>query len=91
MASPSSFQLGWLDANMYSQQNQDLLKKIREINPGALEYAEKDEFLRFLRSSLSDPRPCVLIVSGAFGEKLVPEIVERENIVSIYVYCGNRS
>ena len=91
MAQSTSLQLAWLDGNIYSDENKELLKKIREINRDAMEFNEEEECLRFLGRGVGDPRRFIFIVSGALGEKMVPKIEEHQNVLSIYVYCGNRA
>lgn len=90
MSSPPTLQLAWLDANMYSQENQELLKKIREIHPGTMEFVEKEECERFLGRELPSIRRFIFIVSGKLSEELIREVQNRQDIVSIYVYCGYR-
>jgi hypothetical protein len=88
MAHAKKIHFAWLDANMYTEDNKQLLKKIREINDECMEFTEEDECLRFLGRGVADPRRFIFIVSGQFGEKLRSEIYERENILSVYVFCG---
>jgi hypothetical protein len=90
MTDSPSIHFAWLDASMYSDDNKKLLRKIRGINSETMEFQEEDECLRFLGRGVADPRQFIFIVSGALGEKLVPDIQERENVLSIYVYCGWR-
>ena len=90
MATPPSLQLAWLDANIYSQENQNLLKQIREISPDAMVFIDKDECLRSLGRGVANTRRFIFIVSGKLSEGLVPDMQEQQNIVSIYVYCGWR-
>jgi hypothetical protein len=90
MTDSTGLHFTWLDGNMYSDDNKKLLRKIRGINNETMEFVEEDECLRFLGRGVADPRQFVFIVNGGFGEKLVPEIQERENVLSIYVYCGWR-
>jgi hypothetical protein len=90
MSDSTGLHFAWLDANMYSDDNKQLLKKIRGINKETMEFTEEDECLRFLGRGVGDPRQFVFIVSGNLGEKLVPDIQERDNVRSIYIYCGWR-
>lgn len=80
----------WLDADMYNEQNKQLLKEIRQINSETMEFTEEAECLRFLGRGVANQRKFVFIVSGRLGEKLVPNLYEHENIISIYIYCANR-
>jgi hypothetical protein len=87
MTNMTSIQFAWLDANMYSDENKQLLKKMRDITGVCMEFVEEDECLRCLGRGVADPRQFVFIVSGQLGEKLKSEIYEHENILSVYVYC----
>ena len=89
MAQSTSIQIVWLDAKIHDDINREFWTRIREINPEAVEFDNQDEFLRFLGHGVDDPRRFILIVSGVLAEKLVPDIQQRENILSIYVYCAH--
>jgi len=90
MTNMTAIQFSWLDANMYNDQNKQLLKKIRDMTGECMEFVEEDECKRFLGRGVNDPRQFILIVSGQLGEKVVPDIHSRSNILSIYIYCGWR-
>jgi hypothetical protein len=90
MAHSGLIHFAWLDANMYNDDNKQLLKKIREINNETMEFIEEDECVRFLGRGVADPRRFVFIVSGRLGQGLVPRLHDHENILSIYVYCGDK-
>jgi hypothetical protein len=90
MTHQEKVQFVWLDADVYNNENEQLLNKMREINNESMEFTEQDECLRFLRRGAAHPRRSIFIVSGKLGEKVVSKIHEHENIVSIYVYCGWR-
>ncbi|CAF1327052.1 unnamed protein product [Rotaria sordida] len=89
MAQSTLLQLVWLDVNIHRDINREFWTRIREIYPEAIEFGDQDECLRFLESGVDDPRRFIFIVSGVLGEKLVPDIQQHENILSIYVYCAN--
>lgn len=91
MALSTSLQVVWLDAKIHDKTNREFWTRIREINPEAVEFDNQDECLRFLEHNGDDPRRFILILSGILAEKLVPDLHQREDILSIYVYCGNIS
>ena len=91
MAQSKSLQIVWLDVNIHDNINKEFWTRIREINPEAVEFDNQDEFLRFLGHGVDNPKRFILIVSGAFAEKLVPDLHQREDILSIYVYCAHIS
>jgi hypothetical protein len=88
MALSTSLQVVWLDAKIHDNINREFWTRIREINPEAVEFDNQDECLRFLGHNVNDSRRFVLIVSGVLAEKLVPDLQQREDILSIYVYCA---
>ena len=90
MAHSSIIHFAWLDANMYNDDNKQLLRKIRQLNAETMEFVDTEECKRFLGRGVADPRRFIFIVSGALGQTLVPQLHERENILSIYVFCGNK-
>jgi hypothetical protein len=91
MAKSTSLQVVWLDSKIHDNINRELWTRIREINPEAMEFDNQDECLRFLGNGVDDLRRVILIVSGVIAEKLVPDIQQREDILSIYVYCAHIS
>jgi hypothetical protein len=91
MALSTSLQVVWLDAKIHDNINREFWTRIREINPEAVEFDNQDECLRFLGHNVNDPRRFILIVSGVLAEKLVPDLQQREDILSVYVYCAHIS
>ena len=89
MAESKSLQLVWLDVYINENINKEFWTRILELFPEAKKFDDQDACLRFLGSDANDPRRFIFIVSGAIAEKLVPDIHQRENILSIYVYCAN--
>ncbi|CAF0744134.1 unnamed protein product [Adineta steineri] len=91
MAQSTSLQVVWLDSTVHDNINRELLTSIREINPEAMEFDNQDECLRFLGNGVDEPRRFIFIVSGVIAEKLVPDIQQHKDILSIYVYCAHIS
>jgi hypothetical protein len=89
MAQIASVQVVWLDAKIHDDINREFWAKIREINRGAVKFNNQDECLRFLGHGVDDSRRFILIMSGVLAEKLVPDLHQRKDILSIYVYCAH--
>jgi len=82
--------LVWLDALVNkSQESLDAQQRLR-LSINRLETFEHEDDCEHYIRSLSKLDRIVLIVSGQLGQKIVPRIHEQRQIVSIYVYCGNK-
>ena len=80
----------WLDTNVNSSSSKELLTKMQQLNASTIGFTDKGECQRFIeRGSESENKRCILIVSGSLGKELVPDIHSCDNLISIYVYCGN--
>ena len=91
MASSSSVRIIWLDQMLHNDINKEFLEDIRNIDREAMLFTDFDECVQYLRRGLPSSQRFIFIVSGNLGEKLVPQIQDSENIVSIYVYCSHIS
>ena len=91
MAQSNSLQIVWLDAKIHDDINKEFRSRIREINPQSVAFTNQDECLKFLGTNQNDFNRFILIVSGVLAEKLVPELHQRKDILSIYVYCAHIS
>jgi hypothetical protein len=84
-----TYSLVWLDASINSKENLDAQAKIRS----SINYLQVFDGLKecetYIQSIPSGDR-VVLIVSGHFGQELVPKIHHLEQVFSIYIYCGNK-
>jgi len=90
MTNLAELNLAWCDVNVYNNENKQLLEKLREIDRECREFVETDQCHRFLGRGVADPRRFILIISGYLGEKFVHKIHDHENILAIYVYCGDK-
>ena len=92
-ANSASLQLVWLDANIFTDENKALLGQMRKVvdKPDLVnEFVDKGECIRFFTRGIIGSNHCVVVVSGRLGPDLVPSIHARNEISSIYVYCGDR-
>jgi hypothetical protein len=86
-----NFILVWLDSSI-NQSNEDCsnsLGKLRRIVNTINTFTEPGECLHFI-GEMKDEN-IFLIVSGALGPTIVPQIHSKSHINSIFVFCGNKS
>lgn len=82
--------LVWLDGSVNTlQESRDAQQQLR-LMVKRLEAFERVDLCEKHIKSLSETDQIILIVSGALGREIVPRIHQNRQIVSIYVYCGNR-
>jgi len=80
----------WLDASINSsKENFDIQKQIRSTINHVKTFANVNDCERYLQQISQDDR-IFLIVSGRFGQEIVPKIQHYRQIISIYVYCMDR-
>ncbi|CAF1297609.1 unnamed protein product [Rotaria sordida] len=87
----NDFVIIWLDSTIEkNKDNQDTEALIRQLVRGnLLTFDDPDKCI----DDITDQPPTkrvFLIVSNAFGQKVIPLIYELPYIQSIYIYCGNR-
>ncbi|CAF0933444.1 unnamed protein product [Rotaria sordida] len=88
MANQSEITLAWLDANIDNEENKITYNKLCEEFGDCMQFLNQSDFSRFRGRIMHSSRRLILIVSGKIGENLVPDIHEKSNILSIYVYCS---
>jgi hypothetical protein len=79
----------WVDSNA-NDPNSSFRKKLIEESSQVQcvkTFTEIDSFLEFVQTNKSEK--IFLILSGSFGEKVVPLIYDNENIYQIYLFCGS--
>jgi hypothetical protein len=84
-----TYSLIWLDASINSEENLDAQEKLRLSINYLITFDKVDECEKYIRSISSDDR-IVLIVSGHFGQQLLPNIHLFRQVSSIYIYCTNK-
>ena len=88
MAHSNSVKLVWYDTTIFeSEENQ----KLYETFDNCVGFVNESECKRFIGRDGVGVKRIVLIVSGALGKDLVPQIHQHSNICSIFVYCGNKT
>lgn len=82
-----TFLLVWLDQNIdTSPENKATQNKLRNILTCLVTFDNVESCEQWLKKCTMEEK-IVLIVSGAFGEYIVPKIHYLPTIISIYVYC----
>jgi hypothetical protein len=82
-----TFLLVWLDPHVdTSEENVTTQGRLREILTCLVTFDQVDICENWLRKCCSDEK-IILIVSGAFGQEIVPTIHHLPAIITIYVYC----
>lgn len=82
-----TFLLVWLDPNVNTiDENRTTQIRLRNILTYLVTFDNIESCETWLKKYDNDEK-IVLIVSGAYGEKLVPKIHYLPSIISIYVYC----
>jgi hypothetical protein len=85
-----TFSLLWLDASVNDvQENIDAQQQLRTSINYLKTFEDGDKCEEYIRSVPKDDR-IILIISGRFGEIIVPRIHSLRQISSIYVYCKDK-
>lgn len=80
----------WLDLSVNnSRENLDAQKRLRSLVNHLKTFEQIDQCEQYIQST-SPQDHLTLIVSGQFGEKIVPRIHQLQQISSIYIYCTNK-
>ncbi|CAF1274439.1 unnamed protein product [Rotaria sordida] len=80
----------WLDDSVNTlQESIDAQQRLRLLINQLKTFENIDLCEEYIKS-LSESDRIVLIVSGTLGQQIVPRVHEHQQIVAIYVYCGNK-
>ncbi|CAF3987720.1 unnamed protein product, partial [Rotaria sordida] len=87
----NDFVIIWLDSTIEkNKDNQDTKALIRQLVRGnLLTFDDPDKCIDDITNQPPTKR-VFLIISNAFGQKVIPLIYELPYIQAIYIYCGNR-
>jgi hypothetical protein len=88
-ANYETYSLIWLDALVHSKENVDAQEKLRVWINYLQAFDKLHECEKYVRSVPSEDR-IVLIISDHFGQQLIPNIHSFRQVLSIYIYCGNK-
>ena len=81
-----TFLLVWLDPHVDSKENVSTQKRLRKIITCLITFDRIKTCEDWLKKCDPDDK-IILIVSGAYGQEIVPRIHSTQSIVAIYVYC----
>lgn len=85
-----TYSLIWLDAYANSSnENIQVQQKLQEIIYNLLIFDNEQQFLHYFKN-ISENDRIILIVSGSFGRNVVPNIANRQQIISIFIYCFDK-
>ena len=86
-----SFALLWLDAHVnIEKENRHAQKQLRKIINHLKTFDDEVQCEQYI-STISSQDRVVLIVSGRLGQSIVPRIHHLRHIISIYVYCRDKT
>ncbi|CAF1147444.1 unnamed protein product [Rotaria magnacalcarata] len=80
------FSLIWLDANSNAKDTRDTEQKLRSIINHLKKFQDVKQCQKFIEERSKNDR-ITIIVSGQFGQEIVPAIHKLRQVISIYVYC----
>ncbi|CAF5007749.1 unnamed protein product [Rotaria socialis] len=80
------FCLIWLDANSNAKDTRDTEQELRSIINHLKKFQDVKQCQKFIEERSKNDR-ITIIVSGQFGQEIVPAIHKLRQVISIYVYC----
>ncbi len=87
--SVETYYLLWLDATVNSKENIITQQKLRSVINQLHIFEDINQCREYIRYIDFEDR-LFLIISGEFGQQLIPEIHQLEQVYSIYIYCLNK-
>jgi tetratricopeptide (TPR) repeat protein len=84
------FSLIWLDSNINKTADcSEMINTLHSIINNLKTFDNIDECIDYINSVAINER-FFLIVSGQFGEKILPNIYQSSKIISIYIFCYDK-
>jgi hypothetical protein len=83
------FCLIWLDVNLNVKETRDTEQKLRSIINHLKKFQDVKQCQQYIQQRSKNDR-LILIVSGRFGQEIVPSIHKLRQVISIYVYCMDK-
>ena len=86
-----NFLLVWLDANLDESKAdfKNSLERLRNVVASIITFQDVTECINFL-NEISQEK-AFIIVSGALGRQVVPDLEDMPQIQSVYIFCGNKA
>lgn len=80
----------WLDGNIdpNDEDCQNTMKQLHHVMKIVNTFTDVEQCVQFLNKMKTDKT--YLIVSGAFGQQIVPRIHRMPQVESIFIFCGNK-
>ncbi|CAF3420436.1 unnamed protein product [Rotaria socialis] len=83
----------WLDKNINlgkSKDNQNTMRSLRGVVNTIETFTDGEKCIEFIKTVQNNDKICI-IVSGSYGETIVPPIHSMPQVDSIFVFCNNKS
>ena len=80
----------WLDNNI-DENNSDCrnsITQLRRVVNTITTFIDGEECIEFL-NNIEDEKACI-IISGSFGQRIVPQIHNMSQVDTIFIFCGNK-
>ena len=86
-----NFLLIWLDANLDESKAdfKSSLERLRNVVASIITFQDTKECINFL-NEISHEK-VFIIISGALGQQVVPDLQDMPEVQSIYIFCGNKA
>ena len=90
--SEDKISLVWCDRFIQNNHpdHQHTLEHLRAVNRYVITFIEEKQCLNYI-NEFQEANRLFLILSGSLGEHFVPQIHHRQQIHSIYIFCGRKS
>jgi hypothetical protein len=82
----------WVDGMVDStEENRQIQKKLRSIVNYLKTFDNWDQFEHFIKNKINDKHEkIILILSGKLGQQFIQNIHHLRQIISIFIFCGNK-
>ena len=86
-----NFLLVWLDANLDESKAdyKNSLERLRNVVASIITFQDVTECINFLNEIRQEK--AFIIVSGALGRQVVPDLEDMPLVQSVYIFCGNKA
>ena len=81
----------WLDKfGDATQENREIEEKLRSIINSVRVFDNCPSCLNYLQNRIDHLEKIILIVSGQLGQEILDQVHHLTQIISIFVFCGNK-
>lgn len=85
-----TFSILWLDGSINNDENREAQKQLRMMINHIKTFENPIDLLRCIQHSSAIDR-IVLITSGRLSQQVIPKVHLQAQVVSIYIYCMNKT